>query len=131
MHSVDIFNCYVENMMKLLVLILGFILVACTGHYEGDEFDLAKLKESRVTLFEAIPVDGKISAQWWPAAILNIKPKEIRSEENGIYIVLDSFWAEESGLFIPSVNKKFKPGVNDNSIYVLLDYDIYSYHIKK
>ena len=117
--------------MKLLVLILGFILVACTGHYEGDEFDLAKLKESRVTLFEAIPVDGKISAQWWPAAILNIKPKEIRSEENGIYIVLDSFWAEESGLFIPSVNKKLKPSVNDNSAYVLLGYDIYSYHIKK
>ena len=107
------------------------MLAACTGHYDSDAFDLAKLKEGSATLFEAVPVDGKISAQWWPASILKIKPKEIRREEGGIYIVLDAFLAEESGLFIPSVNGKFKPRVNDNSSYVLLDDDIYSYHIKK
>ena len=116
--------------MKLLVLILSFTLVACTGHYDNDEFDLVKLKEGSVTLFEAVPVDGKISAQWWPSEILKIKPKEIRKEEDGIYIMLDAFFAEESGLFMPSANGEFKRSSSDNPDYVLLSQDIYSYHIK-
>lgn len=117
--------------MKLCVLIFVFILAACTGHYDSDAFDLVKLKESRATLFEAIPVDGKISAQWWPAAVLNLKPKEIRKDENGIYIILDSFLAEESGLFMPLASGEFKRSSHDDSNYVFLEHDIYSYHIKK
>lgn len=119
-----------RSMMKLLVLMLSAILVACTGHYEHDEFDLVKLKEDSVTLFEAVPVDGKISAQWWPSGIVKLKAKEMRKELDGIYITLDAFFGEESGLFIPSANGGFKYSPKSDPGYVLLGHGIYSYHIK-
>lgn len=117
--------------MKLLVLILSIVLVACTDHYENDEFDLAKLKESSATLFDAVPVDGKISAQWWPAVVVQLKPKEVRKNEDGIYIVLDAFFSQESGLFVPSANGDFTGSLKDNSDYIFLSHGMYSYHVKK
>lgn len=119
-----------RSMMKLLVLMLSAVLLACTGHYEHDEFDLVKLKEDSITLFEAVPVDGKISAQWWPLGIVKLKAKNIRKEQHGIYIMLDAFLGEESGLFIPSANGEFTDNSNNDPSYILLGDDIYSYHIK-
>lgn len=119
-----------RNSMKLLVLMLSVILVACTGHYEHGEFDLVKLKEESATLFEAVPVDGKISAQWWPSGIVKLKAKQIRKEQDGIYMTLDAFLGEESGLFIPSANGAFKYTPKNGPDYVLLGHGIYSYHIK-
>lgn len=116
--------------MKLPVFALSAFLIACTGHYEHDEFDLVKLKEDSTTLFDAVPIDGKISAQWWPSGIVKLKAKNIRKEQDGIYITLDNFLGEESGLFIPSASGGFIYNPNNDPNYILLGNGIYSYYIK-
>ena len=112
------------------MLISSFFLSSCVDHYQAEEFDLGKLKNDSAIIFQANSVDGKISAQWWTPDIVKLRPKEIRSEKSGIYIKLDSFFSQESGLFIPFPNKEFKNNVNGKTSYILLDNDIYSYHIK-
>lgn len=115
---------------KILILILSIVLSSCVDDYKAADFDLAKLKEDSAILFQANSVDGKISAQWWTPDIVKLKPKEIRSEKAGVYIKLDSFFAEESGLFIPSADEEFKTIDGGKTSYILLGQNIYSYHSK-
>ena len=121
---------YVKMYSKLSILILSFVLLSCADHYQAEEFDLVKLKEDSAILFQANSVNGKISAQWWTPDIVKLRPIEIRSEKEGVYIKLDSFFAEESGLFIPVTNAEVKHSVKGKTSYVLLGHNVYSYYIK-
>ena len=116
-------------MKPVSLIVLLFILSACTGHHDADEFDLVKVKEAAGQLFNA-PINGnRIQMQWWPSEIRALNPESIMKNEKGFYIKLDSFFVEESGLFIPSPGTTIKPGVHSDPGYVLLGEGIYSYHV--
>ena len=104
-----------------------FILGACTGHHDASEFDLVKLKGAVEPLFHAPTKGNRIEHQWWPPEIKELNPESIMKSEKGIYIKLDSFFVEESGLFIPSPGATIEPGVHSDPGYVLLGEGIYSY----
>ena len=113
--------------MKLFFCL--FLLSACTGHHDADDYDLVKLKAVAGQLFEA-PTNGKrIEKQWWPSDITELNPESIIKSEKGIYIKLESFFVEESGFFIPSPGTKIEPGVHADPSYLLLGDGIYSYYV--
>jgi hypothetical protein len=58
-----------------------------------------------------------------------LHPESVIKNEKGIYIRLDSFFVEESGLFIPLPGTVIGPDVHSDPGYRLLGVGIYSYHI--
>lgn len=111
-----------------LVLLL-FILGACTSHYDADDFDLVKLSSTVPQLFN-FPTNGsRIEKKWWPSEIAELNPKSVRKSEQGIYIELNSFFVEQSGLFIPTPGTKVERGKPQEPFYRLLGNGIYSYHV--
>jgi hypothetical protein len=111
--------------LVLLLLILG----ACTRHHDADDFDLVKLKGAVDQLIDA-PTNGNlIEREWWPPEFKELNPKSITKSKDGIYIKLDSFFVEESGLFIPSSGTTIEPGAHADPGYVLLGEGIYSYYV--
>ena len=116
-------------MRAITLVFLLFSLNACSGHQDADDFDLVKLEGVAGRLFEATANGNRIEKQWWPAAIKALNPESVFKGEKGIYIKLDSFFVEESGLFIPSPGTRIEPGVHSDPGYVLLGEGIYSYHI--
>ena len=111
-----------------LVLLL-FILGACTSHYDADDFDLVKLGSSVVQLFN-FPTNGsRIEKKWWPPEIAELNPESVRKSEQGIYIELNSFFVEENGLFIPTPGTRIETGTHKEPYYRLLGNGIYSYHV--
>lgn len=116
-------------MRPIKLIILLFLLSACTGHYDADDYDLVKLKAVAGQLFDA-PTNGwRIEKQWWPSDINELNPESIIKNEKGIYIKLDSFFVEESGLFIPSPGTMIEPGTHADPSYLLLGDGIYSYYV--
>ncbi len=116
--------------MRLIKLIfLLFILSACTGHHDADNFELVKLKMAAAQLFDAPPNGNRIEKQWWPSDIAALNPESIIKIDEGIYIKLDSFFVEESGLFIPTPGTTIEPGVHVDPGYLLLGDGIYSYYV--
>jgi hypothetical protein len=120
---------YLPEMKPITLVVLLFILSACTGHHDAEEFDLIKLKGAAGQLFDAEINGNRIEKQWWPAEIKALNPESVFKGEKGIYIMLDSFFVEESGLFIASPGTMIEPGVHSDPDYVLLGEGIYSYHI--
>ena len=116
-------------MRPITLIFVLFILSACTGHHDANEFDLVRLKGAVDQLFDA-PMSGfRIENQWWPSEIKELNPESILKREKGLYIKLDSFFVEESGLFIPSPGTTIEPGVHSDPGYVLLCEGIYSYYV--
>lgn len=88
-----------------------------------------KLKGAVTKLFD-LPTNGnRIEERWWPAEIKELNPESIMKNENGIYIRLDSFFVEESGLFIPLPGTMMEPGAHSDPSYRLLGEGIYSYYV--
>lgn len=118
------------NPIKAIAIFFSVLLVACTGHYEASEFDLDRLNETVPRMFEQVLVEGNVEAQWWPPVVVALNPSEVRMDAKGIYIVLDSFISQESGLFVAA--KGFQPNTAEgaSASYRLLGENIYSYHFK-
>lgn len=118
-----------SEMRPITLVFLLLILGACTGHHDADDFDLVKLKGAVGQLFDAPTNGNRIEREWWPAEFKELNPKSITKSENGIYIKLDAFFVEESGLFILSSGTTIEPGVHADPSYVLLGEGIYSYYV--
>jgi len=99
-----------------------------TGHYDVNDFDLVKIKNGTSQLADLQAKIGRIEKQWWPPEITELNPDSVTKTENGIYIELDSFFVEKSGLFIPASGINIDPGAHQDPSYKLLDQGIYSYH---
>ena len=116
--------------MKKIILFLTIFLSACTGHYEADDFNLDALNKIAPSLFELNTENGQVEVQWWPEEIQALKPKLVKSQKDGIYIVLDSIFISESGIFIPREKTVVVTGKDYDPSYILLGGNVYSYHIK-
>lgn len=116
-----------EIMIKTqLIVLLSFIIVGCVGHHESSKLDLVAIEISANKL-EHMKI-GLIPESNWPIPIRELSPENIVKKNDGIYISLDSFWVEESGLFIPANGKKITQGSDPS--YKLLGGNIYSYYIR-
>ena len=116
-------------MKPIILIFLIFILSACNGHHAAEKFKLVELKSAAEQLFDA-PLNGnRIEQQWWPSDIAELNPVSIIKLEKGIYIKLDSFFVEESGLFIPAPGTTIDPGLHADPAYLLLGNGIYSYYV--
>lgn len=118
-----------SEMRPIRLVFLVFILSACTGHQDANDFDLVKLKGAVEQLFAAPTNENHIEKKWWPSAIKELNPESIMKGEKGIYIRLDSFFVEQSGLFIPLPGTTIELGVHSGPSYILLGEDIYSYYV--
>ena len=116
-------------MRPIRLVSVVFILSACTGHQDPNDFDLVKLKGAATQLFAAPTSESHIEKKWWPSAIKELNPEAIMKSEKGIYIRLDSFFVEESGLFLPLPGTTIEPGVSSDPSYRSLGEGIYSYHV--
>ena len=117
--------------MKSPALIpLLLILYSCTGtgHYDTADFDLVTLNRAVAKLY-TLPTSGvQIEEQWWPAEIAGLKPNSVSMSNIGIYIEIDSFFVERSGLFIPPPGSKIEIGDHYDPSYRLMGNGNYSYH---
>ncbi len=98
----------------------------CVGHHDPSDFDLIALGKASVELSKI--EDGFIPKEKWPGAVLALKPEGILKDGTGIYIKLNSFMAEESGVFFPV--GVVKEGAGNDPSYKLIGSNIYSYYIK-
>lgn len=128
--ALPILMTYLFDMKLPAIIPVLLILCSCTGtgHYDAEDFELVKLKSAAPKLF-TLPTQGsRIEQRWWPPAIAELKPISVRMSEFGIYIELDSFFVEQSGLFIPAPGITIDTGAHHDPSYRLLGDGIYSYH---
>lgn len=116
-------------MRPIRLVFLVFVLSACSGHQNANDFDLARLKGAVEQLFAAPTNGNHIEKKWWPSAIKELNPESIMKNEKGIYIRLDSFFVEASGLFVPFPGIAIELGVYSDPSYKLLGEGIYSYYV--
>lgn len=114
----------------VLIVIVTVVLSSCVGHHNAQDFDIAKLKEATTELKAiATQYESSIPPQLWPSYLNTISAKDVYLLDTGIYIQLDRFYVEESGLFIPLSDEDIDSTKKDPSYILLID-DIYSYHLK-
>ena len=111
--------------LAFVLLVLG----GCTGHYDADDFDLVQVKRAAEQLADVPAKSNRIEKQFWPPTIAELKPISVRRNDMGIYIELDSFFVEESGLFVPAAGIEVETGSQREPYYRLLGHGIYSYHV--
>ncbi len=118
------------EIMKLRILLFAFILSACTGHYDVGKFDLVKADEAMLDLKKkSAKYKGQIPKDQWPEYITAIGANRVFITKEGIYIELDRFFVDESGLFSP-YDKAFTADTTEDPAYLHLGGQLYSYHRK-
>ncbi|THB71587.1 MAG: hypothetical protein D6B28_07140 [Gammaproteobacteria bacterium] len=104
------------------------MITSCPGHYEPSDFDLNALEKAGPTLL-LIKTDGSLQdKELWPDAVKDLKPKSVYKTERGVYIMLDSFYVEESGIFFPVDGFETDNGLGEDQTYIKLINNVYSYY---
>jgi hypothetical protein len=113
----------------LTTLTLFAMLVSgCVNHHLANTFDLVAISTD-LNEMENLKI-GNIPKRQWSSVINKLKPKSITKTNDGIYIELDAFMTEESGLFYPHRESKVSLPMTDDPSFKLLGNNIYSYYIK-
>jgi len=116
--------------MKALLLLLMVATAGCTGHHNSEDFDIEKINYAASKMIALNLSNGAIEAQWWPVDIVVLKPTAATKTQQGIYIQLQSFFSQESGLFFPTDAGRFQSQMTNDPSFNKLSESVYSYHIK-
>jgi len=87
--------------MKNIIPIFCIFVAACTGNSDQD-VNVKGVESIASKLFIINQTSGDISEQWWPPELIELNPKSVYKTDKGIYIKLNSFFTEESGLYVPA-----------------------------
>ncbi len=106
------------------------MITSCPGHYESSDFDLNALEKAGSTLLLIETDEHSIDNELWPNAVKDLKPESVYKSKRGVYIKLDSFYVEESGIFFPVNGFDTDNHLGEDPTYVNLNNNVYSYYIR-
>ena len=89
--------------IKIIVL-LG-VLTGCVNDYSENQFDIVKFESAATKYLSSLEESGSlhgVELSDFPVQIANLSPERVYLTDRGLYIQLDSFFVQESGLFIPN-----------------------------
>ena len=87
--------------MRLIIVLLISLIASCVREPIVSSADAQKIVAAAEQVMRTHKVTASVSEQEWPEEILNLKPKGVRVSAEGLYVVTDSWFVEEAGLFIP------------------------------
>jgi len=110
---------------------MTLIISGCTEHYESSEFDL-KLIQKAFNELKLISKDYEqsIPKSKWPSYLQVIDAKSVHFNERGIFIELEHFFVEESGLYSPFDTGSDASQIGKDPEIIRLTKSVYSYNIK-
>jgi hypothetical protein len=118
-----------KGIIALAILFAVVSLTACTGHHNADDFDLIRIQQAASALLQSSPDDSDLDLSELPEIIKGLNPESVFVHTEGIYIQLDSFFVEESGLFLPRAGIQRNFDHRSDPSYKLLGHGVYSYHV--
>lgn len=119
--------------MKYIIIILFFFLtLGCSSQYQPtDKETLEIAKESSKMLKNTkTEIRIKIERSLWPPIFNKINVESVAATKQGLYLLTNQFFVEESGFFIPRKNIKINEGTGSDPSYKLLTNGVYLYKIK-
>jgi hypothetical protein len=114
-------------MKNVAVLVLTLCLCSCGGSVPEAQ-EVAALANVGTTVLATTKVGG-LEPSKWPSAIASLDPERVYVSEEGLYIVISSWFVEERGLFVPR-DPDFVPEVGTDPSYVSIRKGVYAYRIK-
>ena len=119
------------QMKRALVIALLFIVSSCSDHYDADRFDTKAIFSVSVSVLQKHErTRGNIYQLDWPPLFEKIGAKSVVVRDDGLYILLSSFFVQEKGLFIPRKGVNVNVGPQFDPSYKELKDGVYSYVIK-
>tara|TARA_R110002124_G_scaffold234886_1_gene400239 strand:- start:25347 stop:25733 length:387 start_codon:yes stop_codon:yes gene_type:complete len=116
-----------RQIKKILTLLLIALLSGCVEHHDLDDFEITDLTAASAELkLIAEGSNGLIETSKWPEYFKEMNAISIRKDTFGIYINLDTFFVQESGLYIHLTGDKPEKSGSDPDYKYLQD-NIYSY----
>jgi hypothetical protein len=73
---------------------------------------------------------GTVSPKQWPPTVRHLGPRAVRATPHGLYIVRDSFFVEERGIFVLRTSSTFRPKEGADPSFRQLTGHVYWYEIK-
>ena len=115
-----------KNGLGTVLIVSILFLMGCSSHHDASEFDLPALAMASKEL--ATFGNGIVPLADLPKKIQELRPESVFKKDLGVYIRLDSFMVEESGLFYPFIKGDYSSGGDPS--YVSIGNNMYSYVIK-
>ncbi|RDV23903.1 hypothetical protein DXV75_16820 [Alteromonas aestuariivivens] len=117
--------------IKIIVL-LG-VLTGCVNDYSENHFDLVEIETAAIKYLSSQEENGSlhgIQLSNFPVQIANLDPERVYLTDQGLYIQLDSFFVQESGLFVPNkpLDSSFVESLDPK--YTRLSGSVFSYIIR-
>lgn len=117
-------------MRLLIILLIAVIITACSQQVELDEKKINTVAIEAIGLLEAAP-EPKFDFDYSDkSAITSLNPKNVYITKEGIYIVLNSGFTSESGLFVSRKGVVVNTDTGQDPQYKLLRNNVYQYEIK-
>lgn len=117
-------------MRLLIILLIAVIITACSQQVELEEKKINMVAIEAIELLEATPEPRFEFDYSDKSAIKSLNPKSVYITNEGIYIVLDSGFTSESGLFVSRKGVVVNTDTGQDPLYKLLRKNIYQYEIK-
>jgi hypothetical protein len=116
-------------LIRKKVFLSGILLSIVFVLFCGNHFNKTQLLQIQKAGKEVIRCGEFGSQKQLPDAIKVLKPIKVILRDEGLYIILEKTFVEESGLFVPRNSDRTFLEQGDPS-YKLIGDSIYSFHIK-
>jgi hypothetical protein len=118
-------------MKRSLIVILLLIFLSCSSHYDAENFDTEAILSVSVNVLQKHKkTRGAIYQEDWPPLFEKIGAKSVIVRDDGLYILLSSFFVAEKGLFVPREGVNVVVGTESDPSFKEIEEGLYSYIIK-
>jgi hypothetical protein len=114
--------------MRVVVCVLGLLLAAWVRDPSVSHAQAAVVAEVAAVLLTQGP-EEEIPREAWSAELRALNAKSVRVDEEGVYVVTDSCFVEEAGLFVPRHPEKFV-AVGGDPEYRRIHGAVFSYRVR-
>lgn len=118
--------------MRIAILFFAFFVVSvtCACDLTVAQPDLAAIVSQGHRLTDGTSKFGSIAPNHWPPAIARLRPERVYRTPAGLYIVTDSFFVEERGLFVPEPKTIVVAGPGSDPRYESIGEGVFAYEIR-
>ena len=100
--------------MRISIVLLTVLLAACMREPDISPAEAQGFLAAAEDIMQNSDLQGSIPEQEWPKEIAALEPESVRMTPEWLYVVTDSWFVEEAGLFVPrghsgSVNDTGEP----------------------
>lgn len=116
--------------MKAIYCFIFLILISCSRAYDFENYDINKVESEALMLLTKHPgaaFDIDVSNL---TEIKRINPEDVYTTKDGVFIILNSnFWSEQ-GLFIPRDGVKVDTSTGSDPLFSRLSGKVFQYKLK-